>query len=181
MCKLTAGAQSQAAATRWAGPKVALASAAGLCLLAVSLSSVADIYRWVDKRGIVNYTQQKPNNVPSTLVGKATPAAPRFRSNASDEDTGPAVSAPSDRQSQLSEAQQHRLAEMKVREQEEAARLAAQQEASCNRAQTVLEQLTTNNRIKIRGDDGTVRAIGDDERQARIEETQLSIAEHCVS
>ena len=174
MRKLTAGAQKSPIV-------LIIAAITGLSLALGSLSAAADIYRWIDERGVVNYTQQKPNNVPSTLVGKATTPVRRSAANATAEVQSNRSSRNEERQAQLTPAQQERLDELKAREQEQAELLASRQQDSCNRAQTVLEQLTANNRIKIRGDDGSVRAIGEDERQARIQETQLSIAEYCES
>ncbi len=138
----------------------------------------ADIYRWVDARGVVNYTQQRPNNVDSTLVGKATqetqgrqqtpaPSAPQ--------------AAPATGQAALTPEQQAKLDELKAEQERRAVALAERQQANCEKAQTTLEQLTTSTRIRVRSDDGSVRAIPEEERLSRIEETQVAIAENCTS
>lgn len=139
---------------------------------------VADIYRWVDSRGVVNYTQQKPNDVVSTLVGKS-PQGERPARQATAEPNPSAASA-QDRQAALTAAQQDKLEDLKAQEEQRAVALAERQQANCVQAQTTLEQLTTSSRIRVRAEDGSVRAIPEEERQTRIEETQFAIAENCV-
>lgn len=139
---------------------------------------VADIYRWVDKRGVVNYTQQKPNNVAFTMVGKST-SGQRPTST----DTAAPVAATADaqdRQAALTSTQKNKLDELKAQEEQRAIALVERQRANCAKAQSALEQLTTSSRIRVRAEDGSVRAIPEEERQSRIEETQLAIAENCV-
>lgn len=140
---------------------------------------VADIYRWVDSRGVVNYTQQKPNDVASTLVGRASQNRPAA-SRTPEASPYAATASTQNGKAELSEAQQAKLDELKDQEAQRAQELAERQQANCDQAQTTLEQLTTSSRIRVRGEDGEVRAIPEEERQSRIDQTQLAIAENCV-
>lgn len=147
----------------------------GALLICLPGMLVADIYRWIDSRGVVNYTQQKPNNVSSTLVGKANQGqsdkpAPR----------APAAATAQTTQGELSDTQQAKLDELKEQQEQRAQEIAQRQQANCEKAQTTLEQLTTSTRIRVRGDDGEVRAIPEEERLSRIDQTQLAIAENCA-
>lgn len=135
----------------------------------------ADIYRWVDSRGVVNYTQQKPNDVSSTLVGQASQ---RQRKTPSAAPAAVASTQPSD--AELSAEQQAKLDALKDQQEQRARDLAERQQANCEQAQTTLEQLTTSTRIRVRGEDGEVRAIPEEERLSRIDQTQLAIAQNCV-
>lgn len=139
---------------------------------------VADIYRWVDSRGVVNYTQQKPNDVSSTLVGRASQGQ---RRDPSAPVAAPAATASTQQgQAELSTEQQAKLDELKNQEAQRAAELAERQQANCEKAQTTLEQLTTSTRIRVRGEDGEVRAIPEEERLSRIDQTQMAIAQNCL-
>lgn len=139
---------------------------------------VADIYRWVDSRGVVNYTQQKPNDVSSTLVGRNSQGqrrAPRTPTA-----VPVAVASTQQGNAELSAEQQAKLDELKEQEAQRARDLEDRQQANCEQAQTTLEQLTTSTRIRVRGEDGEVRAIPEEERQSRIDQTQLAIAKNCL-
>lgn len=138
---------------------------------------VADIYRWVDSRGVVNYTQQKPNDVSSTLVGKSTQEPRGERAVAQPQPVAP---APTSGKPPLTPDQQAKLDELKAQQEARAVAMAERQRANCEQAQTTLEQLTTSSRIRVRGEDGSVRAIPEEERLSRIEETQQAIAENCA-
>ena len=139
---------------------------------------VADIYRWVDSRGVVNYTQQKPNDVSSTLVGKATQGQRQLAPSAP---ATPAVDAnPQTGQAELTQAQQAKLDDLKEEQKQRELALAERRQANCNQARSTLEQLTTSTRIRVREEDGEVRAIPEEERLSRIEQTQIAIAEYCA-
>ena len=156
-------------------------------LLLLPAWASADIYRWVDANGVVNYTQQKPRGVNAELVGSSRS---RPRSAPAQDAAPPAEPEPgsvaadatvAERRAAMSEAQRQRLDELEAEQERRKAELAMEREENCNKANDVLDQLTERSRIRIRGEDGTERIIGEDERQSRIQEAQLAIAEHCTT
>ena len=153
------------------------------------LAAQANIYRWVDANGVVNYTQQKPRGVDAELVGTrrgtpppATQATDTEAAEAEEATPGSVARDASmeERRAAMSEAQRQRLAELEAAEEERRAKLAMERAENCEKANDILDQLTERTRIRIRDEDGTERIIGEDERQSRIQDAQMAIAEHCT-
>ncbi len=165
---------------------------AGLLLCCATGSVQAEIFRWVDANGVVNYTQQKPQGVEAVVLGKGgdrarvryAPATPEPSSETATSEstatTGSRELQPAERQAELNEAQRAKLAQLKADQAKAEAKLAADKQANCKQAESMLSQLTERSRIRLRGEDGSERVIGEDERQDRISRAQLTIAENCV-
>jgi hypothetical protein len=142
-----------------------------LVILALPLLTAADIYRWVDDNGVVNYTQQKPRHVDAELVSSkhgSAEAPPAAR---------PKPETPA--QPELDEKQQRLLQELQAAEATRRQEVAEARADNCLRARNLLERLTTKSRIKVRGDDGQVKVLPEEERQQRIAEAQQGIAVNC--
>lgn len=145
----------------------------GLALCALPLLMGASVYRWVDETGVVNYTQIKPEGVPSQRVSADTgrpfanvPAAPD------------AAAAP---QPALTDNQQKMLEGLRAAEAARQAEVAKVREANCEQARAVLERLSARGRIRVVGDDGEQRVMPDEERQQRISQAQGSVAANCAT
>lgn len=159
--------------------KLATQILAGLLMLVASSAYAEDIYRWVDAEGVVNYTERKPKGVESQLVR---------RSGRSDKVAGvaPITADASGNQtttadSNLNSDQQAMLDDLKTSEAKRQEDIAKIKQDNCGRARAVLERLTKIGRVRVRGEDGTERALPEDERQARIDEAQKGIAANCTS
>lgn len=149
-----------------------------LVILTLPLLTAADIYRWVDENGVVNYTQQKPRDVDAELVSSRSPSAARAA------DAPPAAGRPDPAaraQPQLDEKQQRLLEELQAAEAARREEVAEARADNCRRARALLERLTTKSRIKVRGEDGQVQVLPEEERQQRITEAQQGIAVNCDS
>ncbi len=141
-------------------------------LLAIACGSAqAEIYRWVDENGVVNYTQHKPEDRTAQLV--------------STRGSTPPVSAPAEASpapdSNLTEEQQRMLDELKAREAERAEQVAEIRRDNCEKSRSVLQRLTQSERIRVRESGGTERVLPEEERQQRITEAQEGIATNCDS
>ncbi len=137
----------------------------------VCVSAHAEIYRWVDENGVVNYTQHKPEGRTSQTVSTRGGRPPA-------EETTEAVATPD---SNLTEAQQRMLDELKAREAERAEQVAEIRRDNCEKSRSVLTRLTQSNRIRVRESGGTERVLPEEERQRRINEAQEGIATNCDS
>ncbi|VXD02278.1 Glycosyltransferase [Pseudomonas sp. 8Z] len=136
----------------------------GTLLLALSTSTIASqVYKWVDDKGVTHFGAQPPQGQDATTINTATPP-PRSPP------PPPAPKAPSD------DAQQKAIDE-KVKNQ--VARKEAERKKYCESARTNLAQLENNPRVRIEGDNGELRRIGEDERQQRITDLKKSIDETC--
>lgn len=136
----------------------------GSLLLALSgqLMAASPIYQWLDADGQPHFGAQPPQGVQSTLVKagsakpKPVPAATPVKPAAT-EDPQAAIDA-------------------KVKQ--DVARQQVDQQKRCESLRTNLAQLQNNPRISVE-DNGQVRRLGEDERQARIAQTQKSIQDEC--
>lgn len=153
-----------------------LAVAALLCC--AGASQAAEIYRWIDADGVVNYTQQKPRNIAvQSLTTQAGAPTTVTEQPAADPVGEPdAVAKP-----EMTDTQQRMLEELQAKEQARQQEVAEIREGNCQKSRTILSDLSAKERIRVRGDDGMERIMGEDERQRRISEAQQGIVENCAS
>ena len=81
----------------------------------------------------------------------------------------------------LTSAQQEMLDRLQRQEQQRQDDLARVKAENCERSRSVLARLTIKDRIRVQGEDGYQRIMGEDERQSRIAEAQQGIARYCES
>ncbi len=131
------------------------------------------VYRWVDDEGVVNFTQQLPRGV------KAQQITTREGAPSVIQDVEEVTEATQRATPDLSDQQQAMLDDLKAAElvrQEEVAKI---RQANCEQARQVLSNLSRTARIRVRDTNGEERAMGEDERQRRIEEAQQGIVANC--
>lgn len=151
-----------------------------LVVLAVPLLLGADVYRWVDENGVVNYTQLKPEGVPAERVSAATGQ----RVTAPQAETPATANADTRRPGageQLTDEQQQMLEDLHAAEEARQREVARIRQANCEQARALLERLTSRGRIRVQGPDGVERVLPEEERQQRIAEAQRAIATNCSS
>ena len=141
-----------------------------LLLAAVPLLMGAEVYRWVDANGVVNSSQMKPRGVAAEQIA-TDPGAPPATPEA----------APAPASSELSTEQRRVRRDLQQQERTRQQDVAEIRAANCAHAQRTLEQLTVRSRVNLTEEDGTVRTLSEQERQARIKEAQDAVVEHCVS
>ncbi|MBI6853359.1 DUF4124 domain-containing protein [Pseudomonas cichorii] len=132
--------------------------AAALSMAVSTTSQAAPIYKWVDAQGVTHFDAQPPagQQVEEINVQKPPPA--------------PAASTASEPDPQ----QQDIDAKVKKQVRAQEARMAD----NCEVLRTNLAQLQNNPRVREQTEGGTKR-LTDDERKARVAETQRTIAEYC--
>ena len=132
----------------------------------------AEIYRWVDDTGVVNYTQHSPEGIEAERIvtrgGAPTVAIPTI--------VEPEVEDP---EAGLSDEQKAMKKRLEVAENARQAEIARIKQSNCSRAQRVLEKLSAKGRIRVRDDDGEEVAMPEEERQSRITEAQRDVVSNC--
>ncbi len=131
----------------------------------------AEVYRWVDSHGVVNYTQNAPAGIESEKIrtqagGPSVVVQQPIQSN-----------EPS--QPELSPEQQAMLDKLKVAEDARQAEINRIREANCERSKSVLSRLSERGRIRTRDSNGEQTIMDETERQRRIEEAQKGIVANC--
>jgi hypothetical protein len=136
---------------------------AALFAMAVSTASqAAQIYKWVDAQGVTHFDAQPPagQQAEQVNVQKPPPAPPA------------SGAAPS-----TNDSEEQRIIDGKVKKQ--VAGEAAKREENCTILRTNLAQLQNNPRVREQVEGGLKR-LTDDERKARIEETNKAISDFCI-
>lgn len=142
-------------------------------VLLVPLLMGAEIYRWVDENGVVNYTQQSPDGVPAERIVTRS-GAPSVAVSMVPE--APVADAPDQALSPQQRAELEKLQTIEKARQEEIARI---KQSNCDRATSVLERLSSKGRIRVRDNDGQESAMPEEERQSRIADAQRDIVNNC--
>jgi 3-oxoacyl-ACP reductase-like protein len=133
---------------------------AGLMVALSPLSMAGQIYQWVDAQGVTHFDAQPPRDQPATTI--VTPASQPGRSG-----TGARNGAIGDQQAI------DKSVKKQVSEQQN------QLKVFCEQARTNLAQLQNNPRLREEVD-GQMRRLDDSQRQERIGETQMQIADNCM-
>ncbi|MEM1231211.1 MAG: DUF4124 domain-containing protein [Pseudomonadota bacterium] len=141
----------------------------------------ADVYRWVDANGVVNYTQQKPPGVEAVQVAGSSPRARRAsRAPAPSTPAAATASAAADTDSAALTAQQQKmLDELKAKEAEREAAYAAARRDNCERSRSLLSKLSARGRIRLTQEDGSQIVMREEDRQARIQAAQQGVIDNC--
>ena len=170
-----------------AGIRVIFLMAYTGALLGAASAVHADTYRWVDDNGIVNYAERVPRDVPAERVSRissneaqrsATPTPVQSSVSSTAASTRPGNT---DSQVPLNTNQKEVMRDLEAAEAVRQQQVAKIRQDNCLRSQRVLTNLSAKSRIRVRGEDGVERAIGEDERQQRIIDAQRGVAENCDS
>ena len=139
-------------------------------ILCLPLLMGAEVYRWVDDNGVVNYSQNKPQGVDVQQIITRS-GGPSIVSDASDPaGTGELTAAQRRMRNELDAAENQRRQEMAQIKQE-----------NCTLARDTLDKLTVRNRVTETDASGTKRVLPEEERQERIKQAQDAIVENCTS
>jgi Domain of unknown function (DUF4124) len=132
----------------------------------------ADIYRYVDANGVVNYVQQLPYGVKGERIQTAGGVATA---------TDSAIPDPAKTEvPKLDPQQQAMLDQLRKTEQGRREEIARIRQANCTRSRDVLERLSVSGRVRVNDPDGQQRVMPEEERQQRIAEAQQGIVTNCT-
>lgn len=133
-------------------------------LLALAVPAMAgSIYKWVDAQGVTHFGTKPPQGVQAEPIN---PVVPQPSST-------PQRAQPS-REESSSDKQQDVEKDVKAKIEEDQAAL----ESYCLQVRTNLVQLQNNPRVRLE-EEGELRRLTEEERQAKIEEAQKAISENC--
>lgn len=135
---------------------------AGSLLLALSGAVTAgQVYKWVDAQGVTHFGAQPPQGQAAQSLNTAM---------------APPKPSPAPVEAADSGNSEQRAIDQKVKAQ--VAEQEAERQRYCTALRTNLAQLQNNPRVRVE-DSGEVRRLSEEERQARISETQKKIADTC--
>lgn len=122
-------------------------------------ASAATLYKWTDDEGNVHYSQTRPvdRNADQMQIKGSTPSAAQPQTPAEEKETPDASEPPADA------GQDPKVVEIRKR--------------NCETARSNLEVYKTS--ARIRQADGTLMALSDEMREARIQEAEKMIEENC--
>jgi len=129
------------------------------CCIASLLSTAvlaAKVYTWKDENGVTHYGERPPKEANAKMV----------RARTGHSDPVPQEIEQNGHQESASEASTDIATRLKDPER-------------CNAARKNMELLNGNVRIKTPDEQGVLRYITEEERQAKYEETRVAIAESC--
>ncbi len=137
-----------------------------LCLLSlVSSESFAakKYYKWVDDKGVTLYSETPPRGqsaqTVTTYSSRGTPA--------------PQTAAEKAKQKQAASKQ----AEAQNTQEETRERI--KDPSLCRSAKENLQVITTNHRIRLRNEDGTMALLSEEDKQKQKQDALKIIADHC--
>lgn len=162
--------------------------------LACSVPASADVYRWVDDDGTVNYGEREPRGRDFTVISRSPETTKKPSATApysakpyngsqpvmleSGVATPTSVAAQSDN-SNLSDHQKAMLEKLQADEARRQDNIAELRKSNCATSKRVLSQMQSRGRIRVRNDAGEETALSDDDRNERIRQAQESIAVNC--
>ncbi|MED5612009.1 DUF4124 domain-containing protein [Pseudomonas sp. JH-2] len=127
----------------------------------------AQVYKWVDAQGVTHFGAQPPQGTEAATVDtKVAPPPSGFPL--------PPKPAPA---AAPSASDKQKAADEKVRQ--EVAKQEAERARYCDTLRTNLAQLKNNPRVRVADDDGEMRRIPEEERQARITQTEQDLQKNC--
>ncbi|WP_397377348.1 DUF4124 domain-containing protein [Pseudomonas sp.] len=136
-------------------------------LLAISATAMAgQVYKWVDDKGVTHFSAQPPQGQEASTINTALPVP----KPAPAETTKPAPTFES-----IANPEQAAI-DAKVKQ--DVVAKEAERKKYCEEVRTNLAQLQNNPRLRMEVE-GEVRRLSEEERQARIAETQKSITDNC--
>ena len=134
----------------------------------VSFPAPCEIYKWVDDEGKVHYSEKPPNKAPKDSIETI-----KIRDNT---DTQRASKKLGEKSKSLDERREERKKEktdMAAKKQQLEAN-----KARCEQAKKYLASLQ-NPKVTVTESDGTVRALGEEERQEKIKNGKKMVSEAC--
>jgi uncharacterized protein DUF4124 len=134
----------------------------------MTLTSYADVYKWVDEKGQTHYSQTAPENQNAEMLKAPPPPA------SLPEDAQQQIDTLIEQQTEARKAQEEQLA--KQQQQAEQKQIL---EDNCKLAKSNLQIYMDNPGRRVLKEDGTVIRPTEEDRQQKIQEAKQDIKEYC--
>lgn len=138
-----------------------------LLLAFAAPTMAATIYKWVDEKGVTQFSAQPPEQGSAQRIN---PNIPRPPTSAPSTAPANAAETPATNPAETPAQSEPTTADTQAAE--------ARRQAYCKDLRNNLVMLQSNPRIREEVD-GEPRRLGEDERQARIEEVRKALQENC--
>ena len=150
----------------------------GMLLAATVADASQEVYRWVDKEGVVHYGDRAPEGVKATPVTVKPNTVQSVPSKKHVTPTTAPVAAPdANAAPELSIAEQKRQARAAKRA--EFAEKARQTESQCAIMRNQKAFVEPSPRVLVKDDDGTTRRLTDSERASMLNEANAYLNANC--
>ncbi|MCY1394038.1 hypothetical protein D9M71_89520 [compost metagenome] len=148
----------------------------GSLLLAMTTPAMAaQVYKWVDDKGITHFGSHPPEGTPAASISTSTsqpksgfPLPPPPKAPAPASPKAPVAPSPDDQQKTVDEKVKRDIAQQE-----------AERGKYCAGLRTNLSQLKNNPRVRVQEENGEMRRLPEEERQQRITQTEQAIRENC--
>lgn len=136
-----------------------------LMLLITAPSVMATMYKWVDDEGNIHYSQTPPVDREASTIAKPRTPPPPPPSTEGEPDATASEGG--------EELQGDGPTEEEIRAEKE--RIAQE----CQRARQWISEIENKPRLRVRDDDGNLRYLSEEERQARLKQAQDYLKKYC--
>ncbi|MDQ7076106.1 MAG: DUF4124 domain-containing protein [Gammaproteobacteria bacterium] len=137
-----------------------------LFLFTLSASAENAVYRWADDQGVTQYTQHPPLGRPAEKISQR-----HYRAATKAQDTLRQQTDGLAERRELKNLTQTFSAKEKKEQQ--------QRQAFCEKSRQNINMLQTRQHISEKAPDGSIIALGAEQKAAKIQKIRAQIAEHC--
>ena len=137
-----------------------------LSLITVSLgTATAAVYKWVDDKGNVHYSEQKPtqSSAEKVRIDKAPPPS----------------SSSYKKPSLKTKEDENNKDESNTKANSNSAEIAKEKQKLCAEARKDLELMQSTGRLRVKDKDGNITYMPEEDKAARIKRNQDRIKEYC--
>lgn len=145
---------------------------AAILLAATDATAKDEVYRWVDDKGVVHFGDQPPQKTDAESIDLRESDSTGVKPS-----VDPAAPADAIYKAEPSYAQQRR--EARAEQRKEAAETQSVKDAACRQRREIVAQLEPSTRVMVKGEDGEVYRLDDNERLKALDEAKAYIAENC--
>ena len=155
-----------------------------IAVLLATATVAAQVYKWVDKDGQVQYSDRPPtetSKVESKKLGSAAPGAPANASATTAAKSGDVAKSPKDKAKDAAKDAEKRKTEAgdKAKKDDDLARIAKANEERCKGATNNLRDYESGRPINRTADNGERSFLSDEERAAEVARMRAAMTESC--
>ncbi len=152
---------------------------AAVCLAAAGAWAETEVYRWVDKDGVVHFGDQEPRAGKAEIV-PIQPAPDSTGQPAVPEKPAAGAAQPAQKAAEPEPTYAQKKRSERAKRRQEAAEQRQKVQAECERAQQMVTQLEPSTRVMVRLKDGTVTRLDDNKRIEMLNDAKGYISRNCT-